>query len=85
MKLSKNHTLVFFKTFIAVVLFVTVIQCSAGVARDRFVNETQCAEENVTVRKLGGGAFEVKGCNKKQTYVCIEAQWNTICQADPSL
>ncbi|EMJ93891.1 hypothetical protein [Leptospira alstonii] len=63
----------------------STLLCSAGVARDRFVHSTQCPEDKVSVKNIGGGAFEAEGCGKKQTYVCIEAQWNTICRAEPSL
>ncbi|TGJ99555.1 hypothetical protein EHO59_17060 [Leptospira semungkisensis] len=63
-------------------VFLSLAGCSAGVARDRFASEYRCPAEKTTVRELGGGAFEVEGCGKKQVFACIEAQWNTICRKD---
>ncbi|MGE8723246.1 hypothetical protein ACO2KH_17985 [Leptospira terpstrae] len=63
------------------VIFVGVY-CSSGVVRNRFEIEESCPEEKIKVKSLGGGAFLAEGCGKKQSYVCLEAQWNTICKKD---
>ncbi len=55
-------------------LLALISGCAAGfqqdAVRDRAVFDMDCPKEELTMQKVGGSTWGVRGCDHKATYVC---------------
>jgi hypothetical protein len=66
---------------LAAALLLSLTACGPSAAQvrrstvqKRSAIEWNCAKEDVTVRYLGGGVYEARGCGERATYVCDNIQ-----------
>jgi hypothetical protein len=51
-----------------------LIGCMGSTAKTRFAREYSCPESQVSVTRLGGGAYRMTGCGQTATYTCISPE-----------
>jgi hypothetical protein len=65
-----------------VVMLVGGCASTTGAVRQRFVNEFECPDPQVTVTALGSGAYRARGCGQQARYVASCAMYCRVIRED---